>query len=115
RHAHEIARLRLAPDPVELQVELAVEDEDELVLGRMDVHRHVLPGLAVRLEGEGRFAGGLREVALAEDVPRLAPNTLSRPRDALVEIRHRFSPFASRRLFAGGRPSQNAKPISTAA
>ena len=66
-HAHEIAGL--GPDAIQLQVEFAVEHQDELVLCGMDMHGHVLTGIAVRLEREGRVAGRLREVALTEDVP----------------------------------------------
>jgi hypothetical protein len=65
RHAHEIAGLGLDPDAVELEVEPALLHQDEFVLGRMDVDRHELAGIAVGLERKGRIGHGLREIDLA--------------------------------------------------
>ena len=53
RQANQIAGLGLHPDAVELEVEHAFLHQDELILGRMNVHRHELAGFAVGLEGKG--------------------------------------------------------------
>ena len=53
RQANQIAGLGLHPDAVELEIEHALLHQDELILRRVNVHRHELAGLAVGLEGKG--------------------------------------------------------------
>ena len=69
RHAHEVAGLRLRPDPIQLQVERAFLDQDEFVLGGMDMDGDKLPRLCIGLEREGRVADGLGKINLTENVP----------------------------------------------
>jgi hypothetical protein len=59
RQTHEVAHLRLDPNTVELEIENALLHQDELVLRWMNMNRHELPGLGVRLEGEGGIAAAL--------------------------------------------------------
>ena len=91
RHPDEIAGLGLHPDAIELQVEDAFLHQDELLLGRVDVHGHELPGIAVGLEGEGGIGHGLGEVDLTQDIPGLAVKTLATGRDAFLKCRHESS------------------------
>src|SRR5579862_18982 len=114
RHAHEVTGLGLHPDAIELEVEHAFLHQDELVLGRVDMHRHELPGLAVGLESEGGIGHGLGEVDLTQDVPGLALETLAVARDAFLECRH----DVSLRLNRGGsigRPERPVYPINESA
>jgi hypothetical protein len=55
--------------PLEYQVEPAVEQVDELVLGRMNVRRHEGAGRKCRVPGKGIFGKLLRHVGLAENIP----------------------------------------------
>src|SRR5436305_9765092 len=53
RQPDQITGAGLDPDAVQIEVQHAVLDQDELVLGRMDMNRDKLAGIAVGLKGEG--------------------------------------------------------------
>src|SRR3984885_16083248 len=53
--AYQVAGLGLHPNAIELEIQPAVLDQDEFILGRMDMNRDKLAGVAVGLESKGRI------------------------------------------------------------
>src|SRR5262249_53255901 len=86
RHAYQIAGPGLRPFAVELEVEFTFLDEDEFVLGRMNMDRHELAGLTVGLEGEARCAHGFRKITLTQNVPALPAKPCTIGGDTLLQI-----------------------------
>ena len=103
RQAHEVAGMGLDPFAVELEVERAFLHQDEFVLGRMDVHRHELAGIAVGLERKGRVRHRLGEVDLSENIPGLAGIPRSVLRNAFFESGHDSSPHSGWPTLQAGR------------
>ena len=68
-HTHEVADARFMAPAVEVKDEPILDDEDEFILRRVHVRRHVGARRVVGLEGEGVRALGLQVVRVAHDVP----------------------------------------------
>src|SRR5450755_4137916 len=95
RQTHQIARFGLHPDTVQFQVQHAVLNQDEFVLGGMDMNRDKLTRIAVGLESEGRVRHRLWEINLSKNIPGLAGISRSVPCDAFFESCHDTPPRSS--------------------
>ena len=71
---YQVAGLGLHPNAVQLQVQHAILDQDEFVLGRMNVNRDKLARVAVGLESKGRIRHRLWEINLSKRVETTAEN-----------------------------------------
>ena len=87
-HPHQVARRRLHPNPVKFKIQYTLLNQDELVLGRVNMDRYKLPRIAVGLESESGVCYRLREVDLSQDIPALAQITRSISGNALFKCRH---------------------------
>jgi hypothetical protein len=99
---NQISGLGLHPDAIEFQVQHAVLNQDEFVLGGMDMNRNELAGVAVGLEREGRVRHRLGEIDLAKNIPSLAGISRPVPGDAFLERRHDVHPLAANATLPAG-------------
>src|SRR6202453_67458 len=70
RQTNEVAGVRPQPNAVQLQVEGAFLHQDEFVLGGMNMDRHELSRLAVRLDRKSGGARRFRKIRWPETVER---------------------------------------------
>ena len=90
-HAYQITGLGDAPHPIKVQRQLPFLHENKLALGRVNMDRDELSGIAVGFEREGAVADRFREIALAQDVPADSRKALSVPRKAPFQAPSSFS------------------------
>src|SRR3954447_16246066 len=81
--------------PSSFRSSMPILDQNEFVLGGMNMNRHKLAGIAVGLERKGGLRHRLREINLSKNIPRLAGISRSVARDAFFESRHAIPRFAS--------------------
>src|SRR5882672_5365436 len=108
---NQIACLGLQPNPIQFQVQHAILDQDEFVLGGMNMDGDKLAGIAVGLESEGGVRHCLGEINLTKNIPGLAGISRSVARDAFFEGCHDTRPPAGQLDATCGAPSvKRAQP-----
>ena len=112
RQTDEVAGVRLHPDAVEFEVQHAFLHQDEFLLSGMNVNRHELSRLAVRLEGESRVGRRFRKIHLAENVQLFAAKAFAVARNAFFEFAHGSIPPLPRPENAGASPSLRRPKLS---
>src|SRR5882724_3204001 len=111
---NQIAGLGLHPNPIQFQVQHAILDQDEFVLGGMNMDGDKLARIAVGLKSEGGVRHRLGEINLTKNIPGLAGISRSVARDAFFEGCHDTRPPAGQRDATCGAPSvKQAQPHCT--